>query len=73
MSDKQPMQASRAKTVSENDHAAYERDGVVCLRNVFPKAWLAFLAEAVGEAMQSPGRTGWLWPFLWQCRAVIAT
>jgi hypothetical protein len=36
-------------------HEDYERDGVVCLRGMFSKDWLAFLADAVDEAMANPG------------------
>ncbi len=35
--------------------AAYERDGVVCLRGVFSPDWVGYLADAVEEAMASPG------------------
>ena len=43
----------RAITAAERE--TYERDGVVCLRNIFPQAWLEFLAAAVDEAMANPG------------------
>ena len=43
----------RAVTAEEREN--YERDGVVCLRNLFPAGWLAFLADAIDEAMASPG------------------
>jgi ectoine hydroxylase-related dioxygenase (phytanoyl-CoA dioxygenase family) len=38
-----------------DERAAYERDGVVCLRGVFSPDWIAFLAQAVEEAMALPG------------------
>jgi len=38
-----------------DERAAYERDGVVCLRRAFSPGWLAFVADAVEEAMASPG------------------
>ncbi|MCX7893729.1 MAG: phytanoyl-CoA dioxygenase family protein [Burkholderiales bacterium] len=41
--------------VSDDDRATYERDGVVCLRHAIGADWLAFLADAVEEAMASPG------------------
>lgn len=33
----------------------YERDGVVCVRDAFPRDWLEFLSDAVEEAMHAPG------------------
>ena len=44
-----------ARSIGDAERAAYERDGVVCLRQVFPREWLAFLAGAVDEAMAAPG------------------
>jgi len=41
--------------ITEEDRSTYERDGVVCVRGVFSPAWLAFLADAVEEAIASPG------------------
>jgi len=41
--------------ISAADRVAYERDGVVCLRGVIPREWLDFLADAVDDAMRSPG------------------
>ena len=43
----------RAVTQAERD--TYERDGVVCLRGIFPQGWLDFLAGAIEEAMANPG------------------
>jgi ectoine hydroxylase-related dioxygenase (phytanoyl-CoA dioxygenase family) len=40
---------------AEEEREAYERDGVVCLRGILPREWIAFLADAVEEAMASPG------------------
>jgi len=48
-----PSQPLRAVTAQERE--TYERDGVVCLRDIFPAGWLAFLAGAVDEAMRAPG------------------
>ncbi|MGH9901932.1 MAG: phytanoyl-CoA dioxygenase family protein, partial [Pyrinomonadaceae bacterium] len=41
--------------ITEEDRSAYERDGVVRVSAAFSPAWLAFLADAVEEAMASPG------------------
>jgi ectoine hydroxylase-related dioxygenase (phytanoyl-CoA dioxygenase family) len=41
--------------VVPNDKITYERDGVVCLKKAFSPDWLSFLADAVEEAMESPG------------------
>ena len=43
------------RPVTEEERALYERDGVVCLRGIFPREWLAFLTDAVDEAMSAPG------------------
>lgn len=43
------------RAVAEGERETYERDGVVCLRGIFPREWLSFLADAVEEAMASPG------------------
>jgi len=45
----------RAMLITEQHRGAYERDGVVCLRGAFSHDWLTFLADAVEEAMTSPG------------------
>ncbi|MGH9318318.1 MAG: phytanoyl-CoA dioxygenase family protein [Vicinamibacteria bacterium] len=41
--------------ITSEERESYERDGVVCAREIFPREWLAFLAEAVEEALASPG------------------
>lgn len=41
--------------VSEADLAAYERDGVVCLRQAFGAQWVERLRGAVERAIASPG------------------
>lgn len=48
-----PREPLRAVTGDERE--TYERDGVVCLRGIFPREWLAFLSEAIEEAMSTPG------------------
>jgi len=42
-----------ARPVTDEDVAAYERDGVVCLRGVFDADWCRVLLEASMEAMAS--------------------
>jgi len=42
-------------TISEADIAAYEADGVVCLRAMFDAEWIAHMAAAVDAAMAAPG------------------
>ena len=39
---------NRAVTAAERED--YERDGVVCLRGIFPFEWIGFLAAAAEEA-----------------------
>jgi ectoine hydroxylase-related dioxygenase (phytanoyl-CoA dioxygenase family) len=41
--------------VADSGVAAYEADGVVCLRAVFDEEWIDFLREAVEEAAANPG------------------
>jgi hypothetical protein len=43
------------RPVTAAERGDYERDGVVCLRNIFPKEWLDFLAGAIEDAMANPG------------------
>ncbi len=49
------MDADRRIRIRDRDRAAYERDGVVCLRGVFAPAWLEFLAGAVAIPTEDPG------------------
>ena len=44
--------------IAAADIAAYERDGVVCLRRMFDPDWIAVLAAGVEEAMAKPGPHG---------------
>jgi len=44
-----------AGPVPEDTIAAYDRDGAVCLRGVFPAAWIDFMREGVERAMAAPG------------------
>jgi ectoine hydroxylase-related dioxygenase (phytanoyl-CoA dioxygenase family) len=41
--------------ITRDDQDAYERDGVVSIRNAFESSWVSFLAEAIEETMASPG------------------
>ena len=43
------------RAITDAERADYERDGVVCLRGIFPLEWIAFLSGAVDEAMANPG------------------
>jgi ectoine hydroxylase-related dioxygenase (phytanoyl-CoA dioxygenase family) len=43
------------RPVTAEERQAYERDGVACLRAIFPSEWLSYLEEAVEEAMAAPG------------------
>ena len=50
------MDAPRLATHINKEHRdQYERDGVVHVRSVFSPEWLAFLSDAVEEAIASPG------------------
>jgi ectoine hydroxylase-related dioxygenase (phytanoyl-CoA dioxygenase family) len=44
------------RDVDEAALVAYERDGVVCLRNIFGPEWLAAIAEGIEADCRAPGR-----------------
>ena len=46
---------SMSSQITEDDIAAYERDGVVCLRGAFGPDWISVMQGAVDAAMASPG------------------
>ena len=48
-----PRQPERAVLLDERE--AYERDGVVHLRKIFPREWFDFLADAIEKVMATPG------------------
>jgi ectoine hydroxylase-related dioxygenase (phytanoyl-CoA dioxygenase family) len=52
------MTAAAFWKVSESDIAAYERDGVVCLRRVLDEAWLEPVRAGVDEVLKHPGPQG---------------
>ena len=52
---RRPRPAKRLISVTEADVAAYERDGVVCLRGAFDAVWVGILCEAVERALLKPG------------------
>jgi ectoine hydroxylase-related dioxygenase (phytanoyl-CoA dioxygenase family) len=39
----------------DHERQVYERDGVVCIRGIFPPEWLRFLEPAIQGAMSRPG------------------
>lgn len=41
--------------ISEDDVVAFERDGVVVLRQRFDRDWLSLLSETIDQAMDNPG------------------
>jgi len=43
------------RSITSDEREAYEKDGVSCLRAIFPLEWLTFLADAIEEAMAEPG------------------
>ena len=49
------MTADLESPVTDDDVAAYERDGVVCLRGAFGPKWLELLAAGVARNMAEPG------------------
>jgi len=50
-----PPRAEPLRPIREEEVRAYEVDGVVCLRQVFPEEWIRFMSEAVEMAMADPG------------------
>lgn len=49
------MNARQPIRITNEVRNTYERDGVVCLKGAFSLAWLEFLADALEEALASPG------------------
>jgi len=47
-----------ARSISEDEVATYQRDGVVCLRNVFDPVWIERLRMATEEVIAEPGPFG---------------
>ncbi len=41
--------------ITDSDVAAYERDGVVCLRNAFDSEWVERMREAIERDLAHPG------------------
>jgi ectoine hydroxylase-related dioxygenase (phytanoyl-CoA dioxygenase family) len=52
---KTSMQTSLQTPITDQDRALNERDGVVCLKQMFDTAWIDFLGTAVEDAMADPG------------------
>lgn len=44
--------------ITDDEIAAYERDGIVCLRGAFDSGWIDFMGDAVDRAMAAPGTHG---------------
>lgn len=68
------------RPMAPEEREVYEQDGVVCLMAIFPLEWLAFLADAIEEAMASPGpdadeytRKGGSGPFFGDLELAVAT
>src|SRR2546423_13034217 len=49
------LSAHALRPVLSSEQETYERDGIVCLKNIFPLAWLDFLAAAIEKVMAAPG------------------
>ena len=49
------MQTKPLNPITDQDRALYERDGVVCLKQIFDTDWLDFLDEAVEDARAHSG------------------
>ena len=44
-----------SRTIAQREKDDYARDGVVCLRAVFDRAWIEYLREAVDAVLAAPG------------------
>ncbi len=53
--NKHDMTRSPCRPVSSEEISIYEQDGIVCLQQIIPSDWLAFMAAAVDQAMADPG------------------
>lgn len=42
------------RDVTDEEIAAYEEDGIVCLRDMFSSDWVKLLREAAEDSMQNP-------------------
>jgi ectoine hydroxylase-related dioxygenase (phytanoyl-CoA dioxygenase family) len=50
-----PLPSKPLREIAAREREEYEREGVSCLRSIFPLEWLSFLADAIEEAMAAPG------------------
>lgn len=50
-----PLPPHPFRKIADAEIAAYEHDGVVCLREIMDLSWIAFLQDAVDRAMAMPG------------------
>lgn len=44
------------RKISESEISAYEKDGIVCLRQLFSADWISLLREAAEESLHQPGK-----------------
>jgi ectoine hydroxylase-related dioxygenase (phytanoyl-CoA dioxygenase family) len=49
------LPARPLRPILPSEREAYDRDGVVRLKGIFPSDWFEFLANAIENAMKSPG------------------
>ncbi len=49
------MSINFSKIITTSIRQQYEKDGIICLRQVIPQNWLDFLDQAIEEAMNNPG------------------
>ncbi len=52
------MKTSLPRAITASEIAAYDRDGVVCLRGLFDRGWIARLEAAVDRLRDAPGPLG---------------
>lgn len=50
------MNADLPRPITDDEIAAYDRDGVVCLKGLFDPGWIASLARGLERNMAEPGR-----------------
>ncbi len=52
------MPDAPTRNLTEDEIEAYQRDGVVCVRGIFPEAWIQRMAAAVDRVVEQPSLLG---------------
>src|SRR6478752_2354304 len=49
------LSAAPLRRILSSECETYRRDGVICLKKIFPSDWFEFLSNAIEKVMRSPG------------------